>query len=70
MQDDVDYVAKWLASRYNLAGPEEKTGLTDPLVIALEGASKSTREAICEMLGITYIYPGETEQPDDNHTAV
>ena len=66
MQDDVDYVAKWLASRYTLGGPDEKNGLTDALVIALEGATKPTREAICAMLGITYVYPGKGETPDNN----
>lgn len=65
MQNDVDYVAKWLASRYTLAKPAEKQGLTDALVIALEGASQPTRDAICNMLGIIYVYPGEQGQRVD-----
>lgn len=59
MQDDLDYVAKWLASQYNLAPKGQKDSYIDPLVVALEGASEPTREAIAEMLGIVYTYPGD-----------
>ena len=63
MSDDLDDVAKWLASQYNLAPKEQKESYVDALVIALEGASKPTREAIVEMLGIVYTYPGGETLP-------
>ena len=68
MQDDVDYVAKWLASQYNLAPKGKKDSYIDPLVVALEGASEPTREAIVEMLGIVYTYPGG-ETPRTNQSS-
>jgi len=64
MSRDIDQVAKWLASQYNLAKKEQKAGYVDALVVALEGASKPTRDAIVEMLGITCKYPGGRSQPD------
>ncbi len=66
---DVDDVAKWLASVYNLAPKEKKSNYVDALVIALEGASKPTREAIVEMLGITYTYPGGRTWPASQSAA-
>ena len=69
MQDDVDYVAKWLASQYNLAPKEQKDGYVDAFVVALEGASGPTRDAIVEMLGIVYTYPGGQTWPANQSAA-
>lgn len=63
MSDDLDDVVKWLASQYNLAPKEQKSSYVDALVIALEGATKPTRDAIVEMLGISYTYPGGRTWP-------
>jgi len=67
--EDIDYVAKWLASQYHLAKKEEKAGYVDALVVALEGASQPTRDAIVQMLGITYKYPGGRQLPDNRSAA-
>ena len=69
MQDDVDHVAKWLASQYILAPKEQKDSYVDALVIAIEGASRPTREALIEMLGIVYTYPGSQTLPANQSAA-
>ena len=69
MQDDVDHVAKWLASQYILVPKEQKDSYVDALVIALEGASKPTREALVEILGIVYTYPGGQTWPANQSAA-